>query len=194
MSINQIKTFENMTLKEINHLHNIYLVKKYNSELSKYRIDKRAIEVINSLYGESLNDIINAVEQAKLEYISSDLFPGSSIIVYPGIKEVHAAKDYVCDFSGAKISKGSLYINYRPMLRNITNGNTYVLKNTIRTELTYEYDLPTNIGELEDLNNRIMNYEYQDNNDIQYDHLYLKTGGLHFKKLNRRKKYESRNN
>ena len=188
MMTTQVKLFEDMTLKEINRLHNIYLVKKYNSELSKYKIDKVAREIINSLYGESLNDILYAVEQSRLENISNDLFPGSSIIVYPGIKEVHAKKDYICDFSGARISKGSLYVNYRPMLRNISNGNTYVLKRTIKTELSYEYDLPTNISELEELNDRIMNYEYQDNYDIQYDHLYSQTGGLHFKKLGRRKK------
>ena len=32
------------------------------------------------------------------------------------------------------------------------------------------------------------------NDDIQYDYLFNQTGGLHFKKLSRRKKYENRNN
>jgi len=195
MITTNVKSFEEMTLKEINNLHNIYLAKRYDSELQKYKIDKVAREVVNSLYGESLNDILYAIEQSRLEYKSEEFFPGSAIIVYPGIKEVRAKRNYICDFSGARISEGNLYINYRPMLKNISNGNTYVLKRTIKTEITYEYDLPTNIAELEELNDRIINYEYQDNTDIQYDHLFSQTGGgLHFKKLNRRKGYENRNN
>ena len=44
------------------------------------------------------------------------------IKVYLGKKEVHAKDNYTCAFSGAKISKGSLYVCYRPMIKNITRG------------------------------------------------------------------------
>ena len=189
-----IKPFEYMTLKEITHLKNKYLVQRYNEELKKMKINKITKDVVDSLYGEPLSEILDAIEQSKLELMSESLFPGSPILVYPGIKEVRAKEDYTCDFSGAKISKGSIYVNYRPMLKNIDNKTAYVLKRTIKVETSYEHDLPTNITELEDFNNRILNYRYQDNNDIQYDYLFNQTGGLRFKKLSRRKKYENRNN
>ena len=189
-----IKPFEYMTLKEITHLKNKYLVQKYNEELKKMKINKITKDIVDSLYGEPLSEILDAVEQSKLEFMSESLFPGSSIVVYPGIKEVRAKENYTCDFSGAKISKGSIYVNYRPMLKNIDNKTVYVLKKTIKVETSYEHNLPTNITELEDFNNRILNYRYQDNDDIQYDYLFNQTGGLHFKKLSRRKKYENRDN
>ena len=102
--------------------------------------------------------------------------------------------NYTCDFSEAKISKGSLYINYRPMLKNINNGDTYVLNKTIKTETAYYDDLPKNITELEEFNDRIINYEYYEDGYIHYDHLFEQIGRLQFKKLSRRKKYENRNN
>lgn len=189
-----IKSFEDMTLREITHLKNKYLVQKYNEEINKLMMDKISKEVIQTLYGSPIIDIIEAVEKTQFEYQSENLFPGKSIIVYPGIKEVHASKDYICDFSGARIRKGSLYINYRPMLKNISNNDTYVLTKTIKTETSYIYDLPTNISEIEAFNDKILNYEYYSDEDIQYDYLFNRIGKLQFKKLSRRKKYENRNN
>lgn len=189
-----IKSFEYMTLQELLHLKNKNLIKRYNEEIKSLQIDKIAKEVIDSLYGEPLYEILNAIEQSRLEIISTDLYPNEPIIVYPGIREVKAKEEYTCDFSGAKIHKGNLYVNYRPMLKNINNGNTYVIKRTIKTELSYIYDLPTNIAELEEFNDKILNYDSYCDENIQYEHLYNITGGLHFKKLSRRKKYENRNN
>ncbi len=189
-----IKTFETMTLREIIHLKNNYLVQRYKEEISKLMIDKFSKEVVQTLYGDPLIDIIEAVEEKANENKSESLFPGQSIIVYPGIKEVKAMGNYTCDFSEAKISKGSLYINYRPMLKNINNGDTYVLNKTIKTETAYYDDLPKNIIELEEFNDRIINYEYYEDGYIHYDHLFEQIGRLQFKKLSRRKKYENRNN
>lgn len=189
-----IKTFETMTLSEMIHLKNNYLVQKYKDEISKLMIDKFSKEVVQTLYGAPIIDIVEEIEEKSIENRSESLFPGQNIIVYPGIKEVKATRDYTCDFSGAKISKGSLYINYRPMLKNINNGDTYVLNKTIKTETSYIYDLPTNITELEEFNDRIINYEYYEDGYIHYDHLFNQRGVLQFKKLSRRKKYENRNN
>lgn len=189
-----IKPFEYMTLKEITDLKNRYLVKQYKEEVNKLIIDKTSKEVAQTLYGAPIIDIVEEIEEKSIENRSESLFPGQNIIVYPGIKEVTAMKDYTCDFSGAKISKGSLYINYRPMLKNFNNGNAYVLNKTIKTETSYIYDLPTNITELEEFNNKILNYKYYEDEDIQYDYLFNQTGGLQFKKLGRRKKNENRNN
>ena len=189
-----IKSFECMTLREIIHLKNKSLVQQYKEEISKLMIDKITSELTQTLYGAPIIDIIEAIEEKQMENRSESLFPGADIIVYPGIKEAHAEKEYTCDFSGARISKGSLYVNYRPMLKNINNGNAYVLQKTIKIESAYAYDLPTNISELEAFNDKILNYQYYDNEDIQYDYLFRQTGGLQFKKLSRRKKYENRNN
>lgn len=191
-----IKTFETMTLSEMIHLKNNYLVQKYKDEISKLMIDKFSKEVVQTLYGAPIIDIVEEIEEKANENRSESLFPGQNIIVYPGIKEVRARneKGYTCDFSEAKISKGSLYINYRPMLKNINNGDTYVLNKTIKTETAYYDDLPKNIIELEEFNDRIINYEYYEDGYIHYDHLFEQIGRLQFKKLSRRKKYENRNN
>lgn len=189
-----IKQFENMTLNEIKLFHNPFLINRYKEELEKLKLDKQSKKVIETLYGDSIMEIVKALEEIKLENQSQDLFPGSSILVYSGIKEARANKEYTCDFSGSRIKIGNLYVRYRPMLKNLENNNTYVLKRTIKVEPCYECYLPTNIGELEELNNKINNYQYYDEEDIQYDNLYIQTGGgLQFKKLNRRK-YENRNN
>ena len=194
MIVANIKQFENMTLKEINLLHNKQLTKQYNFELLKFGIDKHAKEIIQTLYGAPITEIAEAIEESILEYKSESLFPGSLIKVFPGITEAKAKKEYTCDFSGARINIGNLYVNYRPMLKNIANGEAYVLKKTMKLEPCYEYLLPTNIVELEELINKIDNYQYYEDEDIQYDHLYMKTGGgLAFKKLSRRKN-ENRNN
>ena len=194
MKATTIKQFEDMSLREINLLHDNKLVRKYNSELSKYGMDKVAKEIIQTLYGAPIIEIVEAIEETKRENQSENLFPGSTIKVYSGIKEAKALKEYTCDFSGARIGIGSLYVNYRPMLKNVENGDTYVLKRTMKVEPYYEYYLPTNISELEEFNDKISNYQYYEDEDVQYDHLYIQTGGgLKFKKLNRRK-YENRNN
>jgi len=189
-----LKQFEDMSLRELNLLHDKRLINKYNIELSKYGMDKLAKEIIQTLYGAPIIEIVEAIEESQRENISHSIVPGSTIKVFPGIKEVKALKEYTCDFSGAKINIGSLYVNYRPMLKNIENGDTYVLKRTMKVEPCYEHYLPTNISELEEFNDKISNYQYYEDDDIQYDHLYIQTGGgLQFKKLNRRK-YENRNN
>ena len=187
-----IKTFEYMTLKELHHLKKKYLIQRYNEEIDKLKTDIMTKDIVESNYGAPIIEIIEEVEETKSEIRNRKLFPNQPVVVYSGIKEVKAAKDYTCDFSGATIKTGSLYINYRPMVKNISNGDVYVLQRTIRTELAYESELPTDISELEEFNEKIENYKHQYNSEIQYDYLY-KTGGLQFKKLSRRK-YENRNN
>jgi hypothetical protein len=194
MKATTIKQFEDLSLQELNLLQNKQLVNEYNYILDQYRSDRIANEVIQTLYGSPIVEIVEAIEENKLEHESHSIVPGSSILVFPGIKEVKALKEYTCDFSGARIGIGSLYVSYRPMLKNVENGDTYVLKRTMKVEPYYEYYLPTNISELEEFNDKISNYQYYEDEDVQYDHLYIQTGGgLKFKKLNRRK-YENRNN
>ena len=60
-----IKTFETMTLREIIHLKNNYLVQRYKEEISKLMIDKFSKEVVQTLYGDPLIDIIEAVRKSQ---------------------------------------------------------------------------------------------------------------------------------
>ncbi len=187
------KPFEEMTLLEIQRLGDSTLINRYNKEIEKISKDKLSKEAISHLYGKSLEEIYYGLDEYKMTYQSESLFPGKSIIVYPGIKEKHAQKEVTCDFSGARISKGSLYISYRPLLKNLSDGTAYVLKRTLKVETGYGSELPTDIAGIEELNEKIRTYYHQDNGDIQYDHLFWQIGGtLEFKKLSRRKKYETR--
>lgn len=195
MITTQMKVYEEMTLQEILHLKNKKLLNKYTEDFSNLFQNKTISKLIDpkDLYGESINDILESLDDIKNEFLSIELFPKKLIKVYLGIEEVHASKDYTCDFSGSLINKGSIYVNYRPMVKNIETGECYILKRTIKTELSYENYLPKNISEIEELHEKILNYRNEENDDIRYDHLYTKTGGLQFKKLNRRRKNENRN-
>ena len=82
-----------------------------------------------------------------------------------------------------------MYINYRPMIHNITSGETYVLQRTIKVEMGYGYDLPRSISELEALDNKLHIEDYDDNSGIHYSHLSQCLGGeILLQKLKRRRK------
>ena len=124
---------------------------------------------------------------------SVSLFPNSIVKVYPGIKEVHAKEPRTCDFSGACIFKGSLYVRFRPMIRDITNNEAYVLKRTITAEISYEKMLPETISELEVFCDNISNCENLIDTNPVFEHLHSQIGNLVFKKLKKRRPYENRN-
>lgn len=124
---------------------------------------------------------------------SLSLFPNSIVKVYPGIKEVNAKERRTCDFSGACISKGSLYVRFRPMIRDITNNEVYVLKRTITAEIGYEKMLPETISELEVFCDNISNCENLIDANPVFEHLHSQIGNLVFKKLKKRRKHENRN-
>ena len=182
-----VQSIMDMTLDEIKAFHNTQLLRYYYKIIETMKIDNFSKKIVEENIGESLGYIQEVIEEARLDLISEYYCPGDPVILYPSTKEVYAKKEYTCDFSGAKINIGSLYVNYRPMIKNMNTGDTYVLKRSIKVETYYERFLPTDIIELEEMNNKIMNYSVQDDRDICYDHLYWQTGGrLSFQKLNRR--------
>ncbi|MBR5370314.1 MAG: hypothetical protein IK137_03310 [Bacilli bacterium] len=182
------KSFETMRLSEMQCLHIIPWIIKYDEEISELKKDKESEAIVDELYGDSIMDIVEAIENQEKQDKSEQLFPNAKVKVYLGIEERIAHKEYTCDFSGAHITKGSLYVSYRPMLKNLKNGETYVLKRTLRAETIHRYELPTNIKELEEFMGKIENYENQLYDEDKYNTLYVQTGGgLEFKKLNRRK-------
>lgn len=194
----EASAFEEQTLSELEQLNNPDLIKQYHTALAGMGDSSIERKVIDEYYGESIAGIYRRIEKERYEFMANNmseiLFPGEAMIVYPGIKNPIAKQMITCDFSGARINPGSLYVTYRPLVKNINNGNAYVLTRTLHVETGYEWNLPTTIAGLDALNEKIRCAEYYDREDgIDYTHLSQCIGGeLVFKKLKRRKRYEIR--
>ena len=194
----EAKTFEEKTLSELKLEENPTLIAMYDQALADMGNDQMTKDIVDRYYGDSIASIYRRVETAQYEFMEKNtselLFPGEIVKVYPGIKNPKARKMITCDFSGARIYPGSFYVSYRPMIKNIQNGATYVLSRTIRVESGYEWDLPTTISSLDTLEMKIENADNFGNEDgIDYTHLsQCVGGGLNFQKLKRRKRYEIR--
>ncbi len=187
------KAFEEKTLDEIEKENHPELIAQYNNILEQMGTDPLAIETIERYYGNSIESIYHQIEKDRFDFITANtseiLFPGEVVKVYPGIKNPRAKKMITCNFSGARIYPGSFYVSYRPMVKNVENGKTYVLSKTMKVESGYEWDLPTTIAGLDALANKIQRAEYYDRIDgIDYTHLAQSFGDLNFQLLKRRKK------
>lgn len=182
-----MKLLEEKTLDEILLTNNKTEIEKYHQELnnlSTNRINKRIVE---NLYGEPLEYIWSKIFQEEEQIRSTQFFPDDLVLMYPNKKELHTKNFITCDFSGALIYPGNLYINYRPLIENITTKERYILKRTLKVEPAYESELPTTIKELELLQQNIW-LETEDNSGINYSHLGQSIGGeLVLQKLKRRK-------
>lgn len=83
------------------------------------------IRLVNLLKTEtfySIESFYKAVENLKLKYMSSYLFPNSYVSFYPQVRERHAMTDLTCCLSGGIIRKGSLYYSYSPFIENLNRG------------------------------------------------------------------------
>jgi len=161
---------ENYTLEEIIALNNKRLYIEYLSELESLKTTRLARKVVLNNKGKSLEDIYSKIEEEETKNTSTILFPGDIILLYGGIRELESKTKKTCSFSGTIIRPGQYYINYRPLIDNITTNNCYVLKRSLQVETGYSEDLPTSITELEDL---IINVKSEcDSLDgISYSHL-----------------------
>ena len=184
------KAFEEKSLRE---LENQASIENYKKVLESMKTDRISRELIERSYGYPINIIYSQIESARYKFMQENssevLFPGETIVVYPGIRNQRAKKEITCDFSSGRIRPGSFYVSYRPMVKNINNGDTYVLKRTIKVENGYEWMLPTTIADLDALEVKLQVsdcYEYEDG--VNYSHLSQRMGGeLKFMKLKRRK-------
>lgn len=177
-----------MTLEEITLLGDEEAEANYYYLLAELQTSRISKKIVEDYEGDSIASIWERIMEAEHNLTSEILFPGDLVVLYPSTKE-QKAKDYItCDFSGGIIYPGSLYVNYRPLLENITTGETYVLQRTIKVETGYQHDLPTTIGAFETLE-RNMQLEYgHDETGIKYSHLNQVMGGeLTLQKLKRRK-------
>ena len=175
-----MKAWEEYTLNELEQMRKEDWYEKQIEELEA--IGQIAKMTIEAYYGRAIAEIYYLMEKANLEYESNDFFPGQKIMVYPRTKEQRAKKIITCDFSGGIIYPGSLYLSFRPLLKNIENKDTYVLKRTLKVEQGYYYDLPTNIQEFETLAQKVR--LEQEEGQISYSHLSQRIGGVfEFQKL-----------
>ena len=170
-----MEKFEDLDLEEIYKLNKSEYIKQYFIVLKQLKNNRVSKKIVESLYGKSLatiyQEIMRAVEELKSYLIS----PGDLIILYPNIKEYKSKNFKTCDFSGAIIHPGSLYISYRPLLENITKKESFVLKKTLHVETGYIYRLPTEIGELETLEQKMI-LESSDQ-EINFNHFNNQMGG-----------------
>ena len=174
------------TLDEILSLNNKKIYETYLKELETLKTNRIAKQIVERMYGESINKIYEAIlkEETINTSMDSDFFLGDIVLLHESVKECHTKTSIACDFSANLIKKGGLYLNYRPMLENITTKKIYVLKRSIKVEPAYFDLLPTNIRELEELNYK-MKLQIEDNY-IDYSHLNQVMGGeLVLRRLNK---------
>lgn len=130
------------TLEEILSLNNKNLYETYHKELKTNRI---ARQITERMYGKSINEIYEAIlkEETINTSTDTDFFIGDIVLLHESIKEYHTKTGITCDFSANMIKRGGLYLNYRPILENLTTKKVYVLKRSIRVEPAY-YGFITN--------------------------------------------------
>ena len=184
-----MKQFDEMTLEEIKETCDVELLKQYYVYIESIKTNAFYKSILDELEGKSLKEIYYAILEAEQNYKSEVFFPGDITMLYPRIKEQKARKYTTCDFSSGIIRPGSLYVSYRPLIYNLTTGETFVLSRTIKVEVGYSDDLPKTILELESLYNKISVDNYDDQRGIHYSHLSQCLGGqIILQKLKRRGK------
>lgn len=183
-----MKQLEEMTLEEIEATQNQELLRQYYSYIESMKTNSFYTNIVEALEGRSLEEIYYGILEEEQQYKSEIFFPGDIAMFYPRIKEQKAKSFITCDFSAGIIYPGSLYVNYRPLIYNLSTKETFVLSRTIKVETGYSYDLPRTIIELESLSNKLSIDGYDDNSGIHYSHLSQCMGGeITLQKLKRRR-------
>lgn len=184
-----MKAFEEKTLDEIVSSNNQEELQRYYQKIETLKSNKLTKDIVESLFGDSLASIWQEIYEEEQQYTSLIMFPGDIVMFYPNIKEQRARTFITCDFSAGIIYPGSIYANYRPLIKNISTGENFVLKRTIKVEMGYQHKLPTSIQEFESLDNNLRIDNYQDSSGIEYSHFSQRMGGeLVLQKLRRRRK------
>lgn len=185
-----MKRFEELTLEDIKKLDDINLYDEYNKQIADLSTDRLSRKITTDMYGESIKAIFFEIEKSYSNNTSRVFLSNDLVLLHGGIIERRSKEQLECDFSGIIIRKGSLYVNYRPLIEDLTTGYCYVLSKTIKVREEYIDYLPNNIEDLEILQTNMM-IEKEDN-VINYEYLNRKfNGGFTLRKL-RRKSYENR--
>ena len=123
-------------------------MKEYDRILDELNTDYIANNIIQRYYGRPLDEIYGRIQQAYTEHTSYNWFSGDLILLYPSIHERIASKPYD-SIHNSYIANGQTYINYNALLVDKTRNTKYVLRRSLKFELSDE--LPHTIIELEDL-------------------------------------------
>lgn len=91
---------------------------------------------------------------------------------YPQLKERHATNDLICNLSGAKIKKGSIYYTYHPFIEDLQTGRVYTIKKKINAELGFIDLFPQDLFTYEEWYYKVKNAYYQKEDNI-IDFYYL---------------------
>lgn len=186
-----IDDFYSLSLNEINNIDDLSLKKEvlvlYTEEIKKLEQDPIGYLFIDP--NKSIEEIYFDIEQYIESFRSKYLFDNDRVRFYPSIKEVIANKDTICHFSGGIIRKGSLYLNYRPLLQNMDTNKKYVLKKTIKVEIGYRDLLPTTLKEFEEFIYNLDNaYSLNKDNELDYYSINCNLGSWSLLELKNKKK------
>ena len=176
-----MKAVEEYTLEEINKIEDL----EVRNQLQRFYREKRlelgdtpfSKRIVKSYSNCSISDLESILHAAYLEHTSFHHFPDKQIFFYPRTREHQAEFNTTCAFSGGKISKGSFYCCYRPLLDVVDSGRTYVLSKTVKLETAYFSDLPTTMQEFDDFTQKIENYWNYQNERLDYEQLNYYFGG-----------------
>ena len=151
--LNKFKDFLIDTKKDRIGRRTISNIDNYINALENYKNNNLNGKMISDL-NYTLEDICYDWASLELSYTSKYLFDNSIVFVYPKIKELIAAKNYKCDFSGFRIYKGNTYYRCKIFIENITDKSVYVTKELCISEDYIDY-FPTDIESLDDFLYRI---------------------------------------
>ena len=166
-----MESIEQISIEELDQfcIDNQDLLQEYIKILDNLKTNRISKKIVEEMQGLPISEICRQIEEAEAEVTSNLLFRGDLVLVYPRIKEQRSRTYRTCDFSGGIITPGSFYISYNPLLENLSTDNHYILKRPLIVELGYLDRLPSNIGELEELEQRMIN-ESEDK-EIDFSHL-----------------------
>ena len=176
----------NLSLEQIKYKNIYKLIEEYNYNLNLLKKNRLCKRIISNNYGLSIIELEELLEIEEMKHNSQYYFPGDTVLLYSRNYEQKTKKNITCNFSGAIIRPGSFYINYRPLIDNISTGEVYVLKNTLKVDKSYSYILPTTIQELENLTYNLLS-DSEEYETIDFSHLRQVVGeDFSFQKLKRR--------
>lgn len=124
------------------------------------------ILINDKFYSEE--SFFKTIDKLVLEHTSHYLFPNSLISFYPQVREHSASRDLVCNLSGARIKKGSLYYIYHPFMEDLSTGKVYTIKKQIKAELGYIDYFPQDLATYEEWYYKVKNADYQSSDNIDF--------------------------
>ncbi len=95
------------TLDEILSLNNKKIYETYLKELETLKTNRIAKQIVERMYGESINKIYEAIlkEETINTSMDSDFFLGDTVLLHESVKECHTKTSITCDFSANLIKK-----------------------------------------------------------------------------------------